>query len=70
MNASNARLLTQLILAKPTDGTPQLDPTLPSMAEALAVMAGCTLISSSEDTPFVEFWVSLQMSGELEGHIH
>jgi len=26
------------------------------MAEALAVMAGCTLLASAIDTPFVEFW--------------
>ncbi|KAK5719396.1 hypothetical protein LTR15_007919 [Elasticomyces elasticus] len=50
-NGSNSRLLTQLILA-----TPQLNPALPSMAEALAVMAGCTLLSSATDSPFVEFW--------------
>ncbi|KAK5113040.1 hypothetical protein LTR85_011062 [Meristemomyces frigidus] len=50
-NGSNARLLTQLILT-----TPQLNPALPSMAEALAVMAGCTLLQSATDAPFVEFW--------------
>ncbi|WPH05084.1 Hypothetical protein R9X50_00798300 [Acrodontium crateriforme] len=50
-NASNARLLTQLILT-----TPQLNPQLPSMAEALAVMSGCTLLISSSSAPLVEFW--------------
>ena len=50
-NATNARLLTQLV---PTDFT--LDPSLPSIAEALAVLAGCTLLISSLDSPFVHFW--------------
>ena len=50
-NASNARLLTQLI---PTRYT--LDPLLPSIAEALAVLAGCTLLISSLDSPFVHYW--------------
>ena len=43
-----ARLLTQLI---PT--TKALDPTLPSISEALAVLAGCTLVLSSLDSPFI-----------------
>ncbi len=46
--ASNARLLTHLI---PT--TPALDPSLPSIAEALAVLAGCTLLISNQDAPFI-----------------
>lgn len=58
-NASNARLLTQFPLfdqnAQP--GMPQLDPSLPSPAEALAVMAGDTLLLSITDAPFVEFYV-------------
>ena len=49
--ASNARLLTQLI---PT--TQALDPSLPSIAEALAVLSGCTLLLSSTDSPFIHFW--------------
>ncbi|KAL8650605.1 MAG: hypothetical protein Q9210_003727 [Variospora velana] len=49
--ASNARLLTQLI---PT--TQGLDPSLPSIAEALAVLAGSTLLLSSSDSPFIHFW--------------
>ena len=52
-NASNSRLLTQLILQGP-----ELNKALPSPAEALAVMAGCTLLMSAQDSPFVEFWVS------------
>lgn len=50
-NASNARLLSQLIPTKPS-----LDPKLPSIAEALAVMAGCTLVTSSLDSPFIHYW--------------
>ena len=41
-------LLTQLI---PT--TKALDPGLPSISEALAVLAGCTLVLSSLDSPFI-----------------
>ena len=43
-----ARLLTQLI-----PETNALDPNLPSISEALAVLAGCTLILSSQGAPFV-----------------
>ncbi|KAL8794729.1 MAG: hypothetical protein Q9195_002683 [Heterodermia aff. obscurata] len=50
-NASNARLLTQLM---PTDSS--LNPSLPTMAEALAVLSGCTLILSSTDAPFDNYW--------------
>lgn len=39
--ASNARLLTQLILDKNDHGEYNLNPSLPSPAEALAVMSGC-----------------------------
>lgn len=49
--SSNARLLTQLM---PTGFS--LDRTTPSMSEALAVMAGCTLILSGLGSPFVHFW--------------
>ncbi|KAI7508871.1 hypothetical protein KC347_g5739 [Hortaea werneckii] len=68
-NGSNARLLTQLILAAssaPTSSAGEggglagasasLNPALPSMAEALAVMAGCTLVVSALDSPFTPFW--------------
>lgn len=50
-NASLPRLLSQLI---PT--APSLNPSLPSIAEALAVLAGSTLLSSSRDSPFIHFW--------------
>ena len=49
--AANARLLTQLI---PTDYS--LNPVLPSIAEALAVLAGCTLLQSTLDAPFIHHW--------------
>lgn len=49
--ASNARLLSQLI---PTADS--LDPSLPSIAEALAVLAGSTLLTSTRDAPFIHFW--------------
>lgn len=49
--ASNSRLLTQLILANPA-----LNPSLPSIAEALAELAGCTLLLSTLDSPFIHFW--------------
>ena len=50
-DSSNARLLTQLI---PT--SPALDPSLPSISEALAVLAGGTLVLSSLDSPFIHWW--------------
>ncbi|KAL8991164.1 MAG: hypothetical protein Q9169_007932 [Polycauliona sp. 2 TL-2023] len=49
--ASNARLLSQLI---PT--TQAFDPSLPSIAEALAVLSGSTLLLGSMDTPYIHFW--------------
>ncbi|KAF2222448.1 hypothetical protein BDZ85DRAFT_200185 [Elsinoe ampelina] len=50
--ASNSRLLMQLLL-----GSGQLSKALPSVAEALAVMAGSTLLFSSFDSPFnTEQW--------------
>jgi hypothetical protein len=52
-NGSNARVLTQFV-----PKLPALDPSLPSIAEALAVMAGSTLLQSTKDAPFVEFFVS------------
>lgn len=60
-DASNSRLLTQLIL-KPSNPDPanlkvDLSPALPSVGEALAVMSGCTLLKSMIDAPFVMFWV-------------
>jgi hypothetical protein len=49
-NASNSRLLTQLMLLPKNDDRENLqvdlNPALPSMGEALAVMSGCTLLKS------------------------
>ncbi|RYC63216.1 hypothetical protein CHU98_g3002 [Xylaria longipes] len=50
-NASNARVLTRLILNKP-----ELDPLLPSMAEAVAVLASSTLVAGSLDSTFKSIW--------------
>ncbi|KAI3325922.1 hypothetical protein HD806DRAFT_488657 [Xylariaceae sp. AK1471] len=50
-NASNARVLTNLILGKP-----ELDPLLPSMAEAIAVLASSTLVAGSLDSTFKSTW--------------
>lgn len=49
--ASNARLLAQLIPKSRT-----LDMSLPSISEALAVLASCTLIQSALDSPFIHYW--------------
>lgn len=55
--ASNARLLTQLIPKFDREtNTSSLDPELPSIGEALAVMAGSTLLLSTQNAPFVPFW--------------
>lgn len=54
--ASNARLLMQFLLGP----SGQLSKALPSTAEALAVMAGSTLVFGTQDAPFnTEGWVSL-----------
>ncbi|KAJ6006305.1 hypothetical protein N7451_004249 [Penicillium sp. IBT 35674x] len=55
--ASNERLIMQMMPAhdNATD-TYSLDPKLPSIGEALAVMAGSTLILSTQDSPFVQGW--------------
>ncbi|KAF2792545.1 hypothetical protein K505DRAFT_307491 [Melanomma pulvis-pyrius CBS 109.77] len=55
-NASNSRLLTQLALQPDGSGEVNLNPSLPSPAEALAVMSGCTLLMAAQDSPFVMFW--------------
>jgi hypothetical protein len=49
--SANARLLSQLMLRGP-----QLDPAKPSLAEALAVLAGNTLLQSTLDAPFIHYW--------------
>ena len=59
-DSANVRLWSQFILTNAsTDWTtmePALSMALPSPAEALAVMSGCTLLQSAQDAHFVEFW--------------
>ncbi|KAL3459644.1 hypothetical protein BJX64DRAFT_199903 [Aspergillus heterothallicus] len=49
--STNARLLMQFL-----PKTPYLSPDLPSVSEALAVLAGNTLLMSTANAPFVHFW--------------
>lgn len=49
--SANARLLMQF-----APQTPELNPSLPSLSEALAVLVGNTLLMSSANAPFVPFW--------------
>ena len=49
--SANARLLSQLLLRKPV-----LDSKRPSLAEALSVLSGCTLLQSTSDAPFIHYW--------------
>ncbi|KAI0164399.1 hypothetical protein GGR52DRAFT_582154 [Hypoxylon sp. FL1284] len=50
-NASNARIMANLVLRRPA-----LDPLLPSMAEALAVLASSTLVSSGLGSTYRMEW--------------
>lgn len=63
-NASNARLLTQLVLSEP-----KMPAQLPSMAEALAVYIGSTLVTSSIKTPFRHYWDNPQAILEDPGQL-
>ncbi|GAQ07503.1 hypothetical protein ALT_4824 [Aspergillus lentulus] len=55
--ASNARLLMQFLPALDNrTKTYSLDPKLPSVGEALAVLAGSTLLLGSRNAPFVQFF--------------
>lgn len=54
--ASNARFLSEMVPQAINPSDFNLNKTLPSIAEALAVMAGSTLILSSQDSPFVPMW--------------
>ncbi|KAJ6036250.1 hypothetical protein N7540_000529 [Penicillium herquei] len=56
-DASNERLIMQLMPSydNATD-TYTLNPDLPSVSEALAVMSGCTIILGTQHTPFVQGW--------------
>jgi hypothetical protein len=44
------------MMPKYANGVYELDPKMPSVAEGLAVMAGSTLILSSQDAAFYPFW--------------
>ncbi|KAI2463794.1 hypothetical protein F4781DRAFT_104660 [Annulohypoxylon bovei var. microspora] len=64
-NASNARIMTNLIL-----DTPFLNPLLPSMAEALAVLASSTLVAGTLHSTYRTLWdyASVELSpGTYEG---
>ncbi|ORY59520.1 uncharacterized protein BCR38DRAFT_58785 [Pseudomassariella vexata] len=50
-NASNARIMGDLILQQP-----RLSPTMPSMAEALAVLASSTLVVGSLQSTYKHYW--------------
>lgn len=55
--ASTERIIMQMMPSySNTSDTYSLNPLLPSVSEALAVMAGCTLILSSQNAPFVQGW--------------
>ncbi|OAG44754.1 hypothetical protein AYO21_01244 [Fonsecaea monophora] len=55
-NASSARLLSQMIPAY-SAGTPTvLTSNMPTIGEAVAVLAGETALLSSSNAPFVHFW--------------
>ncbi|OAP61913.1 hypothetical protein AYL99_04116 [Fonsecaea erecta] len=55
-NASSARLLSQMIPAY-SEGQPTfLTSDMPTIGEALAVLAGETALLSSSNSPFVHFW--------------
>lgn len=66
-NGAAGRQLTQLI---PTAQT--LNPSLPSLAEALGVLAGCTLLLSSLEAPFDHRWTNSDLTLPLPeiGHFN
>lgn len=55
--ATSSRNLMQLLL-DPEASDIKLDPLLPSLAETLAVTASYSLLTSFQDAPFVNYWVS------------
>lgn len=55
-NTSTARLLSELVLTAPAVDPPKLDPILPSIAEALAVLCGSTLLLGSTSAGFYHYW--------------
>ncbi|KAJ5714097.1 uncharacterized protein N7483_011278 [Penicillium malachiteum] len=56
-DASNERLIMQMMPSYDSStNTYTLNPDLPSISEALAVMSGCTAILGTQHTPFVQGW--------------
>lgn len=56
-NAAIARFLTQIIPAyDPLTKSSIVSPNMPSIAEGLGVLAGYTLLMSSDASPFIHFW--------------
>lgn len=56
-NSSIARLVTQMIPAfDKTTHEASLDPSLPSIGEAIGVLVSSTMLLSSQDAPFIHFW--------------
>lgn len=53
---ADSNAATSHILAQTIPDSPTLDTGQPSIAEALAVLAGNTLLLSTVDSPFVHFW--------------
>jgi hypothetical protein len=55
-NSSTSRTLANLISVDTGPGSSALNPLMPSISEALAVMAGDTLLLSTVDAGFYHFW--------------
>ena len=55
-NSSTARLLSQFVPQIPGWGDVELNPLMPSIAEALAVMVGNTLLLSTTGATYYHYW--------------
>ncbi|RDW84840.1 hypothetical protein BP6252_02430 [Coleophoma cylindrospora] len=55
-NSSTSRLLSQFITAEPSYGSAKLNGLMPSIAEALSVLSGCTLLLSTTSSTFYHYW--------------
>ncbi|ETS82222.1 hypothetical protein PFICI_07224 [Pestalotiopsis fici W106-1] len=64
-NASNARILTNFIL-----NSTRLEPLLPSMGEALAVLASSTLVIGGQDASFRQYWDASYGAQELPNGVY
>ncbi|KAI0134436.1 hypothetical protein BJ170DRAFT_200100 [Xylariales sp. AK1849] len=64
-NASNARIMTNMILR-----SAELPPLLPSMAEALAVLASSTLVIGSLQSTYRPYWDASYPSQELDPGVY